>query len=98
MLPDDLDSLVDLVTRRNHLDQASLGAIIRNLYPAGKVSDENVLRVVGCLGLGQLKPSLAVQGLLVRWLVMVYHILESQAVLSRSYPVLFSLLYTAALR
>ncbi len=98
VLPDDLSRLVDLVTTPNHLDQASLAAIAKNLYPVGRVSDQVVLRIVGCLGHGQLKPSLAVQALLLRWIVLAYHLLSSHSMLSRSYSVLFNLLDTAALR
>lgn len=96
--PDAFDDLVDLVTAPSHLDQASLAALVRNLYPVGKVSDEVALKVVGCLGHGQLKPSLAIQGLLLRWLVLVYHFLDNQTVLSQTYGVLFNLLDTAAIR
>ncbi|GAB1315001.1 Mis6-domain-containing protein [Madurella fahalii] len=97
-LPDELARLVDLLTVRNHLDQASLAAIVRNLYPSAKVSDETVLRIIGALGHGHLKPSLPLQGLFLRWLVMVYHLLENPAVLSQTYAVLFNLLDTAAIR
>ncbi|KAK4104940.1 Mis6-domain-containing protein [Parathielavia hyrcaniae] len=97
-LPDELARLVDLLTVRNFLDQASLGAIVRNLYPSGKVGDEVVLRFLGALGHGQLKPSLPLQALFLRWLVMVYHLLENPAVLSQAYGVLFNLLDTAAIR
>ncbi|KAK1760496.1 centromere protein I [Echria macrotheca] len=97
-LPDELSRLVDLVTIRSQLDQASLGSIIRNLYPLAKVPDDVVLRVVGALGHGHLKPSLAIQGLLLRWLVMVYHLLENTSILSQTYGVLFNLLDTAAIR
>ncbi|EJT74117.1 hypothetical protein GGTG_07965 [Gaeumannomyces tritici R3-111a-1] len=99
LIPADLVRLVDLITASgHHLDQASLGALVRSLYPAGPVSDDVVLTVVGSLGHGQLKPSLPIQSLLLRWLVMIYHILDSRAVLSQSYPVLFNLLDTAAIR
>jgi len=97
-LPEELSRLVDLVTVRNQLDQASLASIIRNLYPLGKVKDDVVLRVVGALGHGHLKPSLAIQGLLLRWVVMVYHLLENTSTLSQTYGVLFNLLDTAAIR
>ncbi len=97
-LPEELARLVELLTLRNHLDQASLGTIARNLYPLGKVGNEVVLRVVGALGHGQLKPFLALQGLLLRWLVMVYHLLENPNILSQAYAVLFNLLDTAAIR
>ncbi len=97
-LPDELARLVDLLTIRAHLDQASLSSIVRNLYPSGKVSDDVVLRLVGALGHGQLKPSLPLQGLFLRWLIMVYHLLENPAILSQAYGVLFNLLGTAAIR
>ena len=97
-LPDELVRLVDLVTVRAHLDQASLAAIVRNLYPSGKVGAEVVLRFVGALGHGQLKPSLPLQALFLRWLVMVHHLLDNPAVLSQAYAVLFNLLDTAAIR
>ncbi|KAL2152515.1 hypothetical protein VTH82DRAFT_5699 [Thermothelomyces myriococcoides] len=97
-LQDELGRLVDLLTVRNHLDQASLGAIVRNLYPSGKVNDEVVLRFVGALGHGQLKPSFPLQALFLRWLVMVYHSLENPTILSQVYSVLFNLLDTAAIR
>ena len=97
-LPDELARLVDLLTIRAHLDQASLSSIVRNLYPSGKVSDDVVLRLVGALGHGQLKPSLPLQGLFLRWLIMVYHLLENPAILSQAYGVLFNLLDTAAIR
>ncbi|ERT02869.1 hypothetical protein HMPREF1624_01172 [Sporothrix schenckii ATCC 58251] len=82
------------------LDQASLGSLIRNLYPSAAVADDVVLAIVGCLGQGQLKPPLPVQALLLRWLVLVYHVLAppALAVLSRAYAVLFNLLDTAGIR
>jgi centromere protein I len=98
VLPDELNRLIELITTPNHLDQASLGTIVRNLYPSGKVADLAVLKIVGCLGHGQLKPSLNVQSLLLKWLAMTYHILENAAVLSQAYSVLFNHLDTAALR
>lgn len=97
-LPDDLIRLVDLLTQHNHLDQASLSAITRNLYPLGKVSDEVLLRIVGALGHGHLKPSFPLQSLFLKWLVMVYHLLQNPTILSQTYAVLFNLLDSAAIR
>ncbi|CAK7226241.1 hypothetical protein SCUCBS95973_006134 [Sporothrix curviconia] len=101
--PDALRTIVvDVLTAPGILlDQASLGSLVRNLYPAAAaVGDDVVLAVVGCLGQGQQKPSLPVQALLLRWLVLVYHVLSTSAlaVLSRSYAVLFNLLDTAGIR
>ncbi|KAI0472068.1 Mis6-domain-containing protein [Xylariaceae sp. FL0804] len=98
LLPDDLNELIDLVTVPTFLDQASLASIVRSLYPATTVRRGLVVKVVGCLGHGKLKPSLALQAALLRWLVMIYHVLEDQAVLVQAYPVLFNLLDTAAIR
>lgn len=98
IVPAALDRLVDLVTTPNYLDQASLGAVIRNLYPAERPSPDVALRVVSALGHGALKASLTLQAALLKWLVMVYHVLETPAVLAQAYSVLFNLLDTAAIR
>ena len=71
---------------------------MRNLYPAAAVPADAVLGVVGCLGVGELKPTLNIQSALLRWLVMVYHAIENPGVLARAYPVLFNLLDVAAIR
>lgn len=97
----DLDVLLaEVITAGGpgRLDQASLAAIVRNLYPASRVSSEAVLAVVGCLGHGELRPSLVIQAMLLRWLILVHHVLESRDVLARAYGVLFNLLDTAAIR
>jgi centromere protein I len=98
VLPDILDDLITLIVKPSHLDQASLSAIVRNLYPATPVSPDIVLRIVSSLGHGKIKPSLTLQAGLLRWLIMVYHALESPQVLSQAYPVLFNMLDTAATR
>ncbi|KAK2019837.1 Mis6-domain-containing protein [Colletotrichum eremochloae] len=98
LLPEPLGELIDLLTQPSHLDQASLNALVKNLYPATRLSRDAVLKVVGCLGHGELKPSLALQSNILRWLIMVYHVIEKPAVLSQAYAVLFNLLDTAAIR
>ncbi|OHW95179.1 mis6 domain-containing protein [Colletotrichum incanum] len=98
LLPEPLSELIDLLTRPSHLDQASLNALVKSLYPATRLSRDAVLRVVGCLGHGELKPSLALQSNILKWLIMVYHVIEKPAILSQAYAVLFNLLDTAAIR
>jgi centromere protein I len=98
LLPDELTRLIEVVTKPAHLDQATVSALIRELYPAAGISADNVLSVVGCLGHGSLKAPLNIQSLLLRWLILVYHILEAPNVLSQAYAVLFNLLDTAVLR
>ncbi|KAI0199025.1 Mis6-domain-containing protein [Astrocystis sublimbata] len=98
LLPADLNELIDLLTVPNFLDQASLATIARNLYPATPVEEDLVIKVIGSLGHGKLKPSLAIQSALLKWLVMVQHVAENRTCFSRAYSVLFNLLDTAALR
>ncbi|KAK7456310.1 hypothetical protein Landi51_02553 [Colletotrichum acutatum] len=98
LLPEPLSELIDLLTRPNLLDQASLNTILKNLYPATRLSSDVVLRVVGCLGHGELKPSLVLQSNILKWLIMAYHVIEKPAILSQAYAVLFNLLDTAAIR
>lgn len=98
LLPEALSELIDIITAPTYLDQASLNSLVRNLFPATRVSSDVVIRVVGSLGHGRLKASLNIQAALIRWLILVHHILESPSTLSQAYPVLFSLLDTAATR
>jgi centromere protein I len=93
-----LGELVDIITQPNELDMASVTTLIKNLYPAGRVSDEIVLRVVGSLGHGKAKAAFPVQAALLRWLIMVYDFLENQRILSQLYSLLFNLLDTIAIR
>ncbi|KAM0446151.1 hypothetical protein ACHAPV_006434 [Trichoderma viride] len=98
LLPEALDELIDLVVTPSHLDQASRNAIVRNLYPVSRVSRDIAIRVIGALGHGALKPSLNIQVALLKWLIMIHHVLETPAVFAQAYSVLFNLLNTAAIR
>lgn len=100
ILPDELAQLINLITARSYLDQASLNSILKNLYPVRSVSEAIVLKIIGTLGLGELKPSLVLQSALLQWIIQVYHVLDpkAQAVLSRAYSVLFNLLDVSAIR
>jgi centromere protein I len=93
-----LEALVDIITQPNELDQASIAAIIRNLYPTGKVHDDVVVKVVCCLGHGVCKPAFGAQAALLKWLIKVYDVLENQKILSQLYSYLFNLLDTIAIR
>ncbi|KKF93939.1 Inner centromere protein mis6 [Ceratocystis platani] len=97
--PEQLDMLIDVITQKSHLDQASLAALAKNLYPATARLDNHVIvRIVAALGHGELKPSFAIQALLLKWIVMVYHVIRNANILGRAYAVLFNLLDTAAIR
>lgn len=98
MSTEHLGRIVDVVALPNALDQATIGALIRNLYPVEKVPDTVVVNIVASLGHGNAKPSHNVQAALLKWLIMVYGIIENQKILSRLYAVLFNLLDTLALR
>lgn len=93
-----LDKLIDILTQPNELDQGTLGSLIKNLYPASKVPNAIIIKVVGSLGHGRAKPSYATQVALLKWLVMVYDVLENQKVLSHFYGILFNLLDTLSIR
>lgn len=93
-----MERLVDILTLPSVLDQASINNLIRNLYPAGKVLDTIVIKVVASLGHGRAKPSYNAQAALLKWLVMVYDVLENQKILSQLYGILFNLLDTIAIR
>ncbi|KAF8248769.1 Mis6-domain-containing protein [Wilcoxina mikolae CBS 423.85] len=94
-----LEILIDTLTKAPcHFDQGTSGRIIKALIPRGKVSQEAVLKIVGCLGSGPNKPSFSIQAGLLRWLVMVYNVLEDYTVLSQLYGVLFGLLDMITLR
>ena len=93
-----LSRLVDIVTLPSELDQASLGGLVRNLYPASKVPNAIVIKIVGGLGHGRSKPSYSIQSALLKWLVLVYDVLENQRILSQLYSTLFNLLDTVAIR
>lgn len=95
---DHIDQIVDLITTPNELDQASTVCLIKNLYPSGKVSVDSTLKVIGALGHGQTRATFSTQAWLLRWLVMVYDVLEDPKVLSQAYSVLFNLLDTIAIR
>ncbi|KAG9236610.1 Mis6-domain-containing protein [Amylocarpus encephaloides] len=93
-----LERLVDLIALPNELDQASVSNLVKNLYPAAKVSSQIVVKIVGCLGHGRAKPAYSSQAAFLKWLVMVYHVLEAPKILSQLYPVLFNLLDTSIIR
>jgi hypothetical protein len=93
-----LGKLLDLICTPSYLDQASLNALLNNLYPATSIQSDHILKLVGCLGQGELKPSYSIQAGLLRWLVMVYHVIQEPVILSHAYAVLFNLLETAAIR
>lgn len=91
-------TVVDTITQPQELDQASVSKLVRVLYPAQRVPDAVIIRVVNCLGHSQSKPSLTSQAALLRWLVLVHDVLQDPTVLSKLYAVLFNLLDTFAIR
>ncbi|QSZ35832.1 hypothetical protein DSL72_006954 [Monilinia vaccinii-corymbosi] len=93
-----LERLIDIITLPNELDQGSIGSLVKHLYPRSKVPDAVVIKVVASLGHGAAKPSYTVQAALLKWIVLVYDVLENQKILSQLYAVLFNLLDTIALR
>lgn len=91
------NAIVDIVTSRCELDQASTTALVKHMFPAGPVSAEATAVIVGSLGQGASKPSPGTQTELVKWLVNAREVVDATA-LSRLYGVLFALLDTLNLR
>ncbi|KAL1391740.1 Mis6-domain-containing protein [Phyllosticta capitalensis] len=85
-----LEDIVDVVTRKTDLDQTTCTNLVKNLYPRQSVSPQVVIRIVTGLGQGQTKPSLATQNALLKWLIAVLDVLEDPSVLSKLYGVLFN--------
>lgn len=50
-----------LATTPCYLDQSTIANIVKILFPRGKVPEYVVVKIVGCFGKGQSKPSLAAQ-------------------------------------
>ncbi|SLM36890.1 Histone-fold [Lasallia pustulata] len=93
-----LNVVIDIVTQANFLDQSSIKTLMKGLYPAGRVSSHLVCRIVASLGNGRDKPSAATQNLLLRWVIMIYEVLESPTFVSSLYAVLFNMLDMISLR
>ena len=93
-----LGKILTLLPSHNHLDQGSLTTLIKGLFPAERVSSTFICGIVASLGQGYDKPSTATQGLLLRWIILVYDVLEDLATLQKLYSVLFNLLDMLSIR
>lgn len=93
-----LGRLLKVLTTKNNLDQSTLTALVKNLYPQERVASKHVTQVVCCLGPSKSKPSPATQALLVRWLILAYDILEDRTHPGKLYAVLFNHLDMISLR
>lgn len=87
-----------MLTSANALDQTTQKALVKILYPAGKVPSQLICLVVNGLGYGSRKTSVSIQQLLLKWMIMVSDLLEDPSILSCLYSVLFNLLDTSSLR
>ena len=72
--------------------------LVKNLYPAQRVSSDIVVTIVAALGQSKGKPSAATQDLLVKWLTSVHQITQDANILSRLYSVLFGMLDMMTIR
>ncbi|KAL2039154.1 hypothetical protein N7G274_008203 [Stereocaulon virgatum] len=93
-----LKVLIDVITLPNSFDQSSQNAIIKSLYPAGKVASYLIDTVIGSLGHGSRKSTVSTQQLLLQWINKVSAYLEEPSRLSSCYSVLFNLLDMMSLR
>ena len=93
-----LSTLLRLLTHRSTLDQRSQLTLIKSCYPIEKVPSSCVFMIVSALGPSKRKPSSAVQEALLKWLILVFDLLEDDTVLFRLYSTLFALLDVLYLR
>jgi centromere protein I len=94
-----LTKIVNLIATKTELDQSSVTAIIKNMYPAEPVSSQVVVTVVGALGQGgKKKPSTSTHAALVKWLAAIHEVVEDHSILLRFYAVLFNLLDMITIR
>lgn len=56
-----LDELIDILTTPSKLDQITIKAILRHLYPRHTVAEAIAVKIVGCFGQGKHKPALSTQ-------------------------------------
>lgn len=93
-----LRTIIDILTQPNSLDLTSITALVKGLYPVGRVSSDLVCNVVASLGNGSSKPSAPTQNLLLRWVIMIYEVLENPTFISSLYGVLFHMLDMISIR
>ncbi len=93
-----LRQLLDMVTQPSSFDEAILVRLIESLYPVSRVPADLVCTIVSALGHGKWKPSPALQNALLKWLIMIYDVLEDTATLSSLYSVLFNMLDMPSIR
>ena len=98
---DRLSAILGLVcSAPRYLDQASAAALMRDLYPAARVPVRLAHRVIASLGTGAGKPAPAVQGLLIRWLILVWEALEEhdREEMGKCYGILFGMIEIMSIR
>lgn len=93
-----LETVVHIAARKTELDQTSVTTLIKNLYPAHRVSGDVIVTIVAALGQGKGKPTPGTQDSLVKWLALTHEIIEDGNVLSRLYGVLFGMLDMISIR
>jgi centromere protein I len=95
---DSLVAIVQIASRKTHLDQTSVTTLVKNLYPAHRVASDIIVTIVAALGQSKGKPSASTQDLLVKWLTAIHPITQDANILSRLYSVLFGMLDMITIR
>lgn len=93
-----LTTLLRLLTHRTTLDRRSQLTLIKSCYPVEKVPSSCVYMIVAALGPSKQKPSITVQQALLKWLILVFDLLEEYSALFSLYSTLFALLDVLYLR
>ena len=79
------------------LDQASQNSLLKSFFPAEKLPNHLILVVIEALGVGKQKASSTTQTALVRWLILVFELIDF-SILLQCYSILFNLLSVLYLR
>ena len=93
-----LERLLKVLASANALDQTTQRTLINVLYPADPIPSHLICLVVNGLGYGSRKASVSNQQLLLKWLIMIHHMLEDPSILSNLYSIFFNLLDMSNLR
>lgn len=93
-----LTATLEIVIGSKSLSRSNRAMLIKSLYPAGEVPSRLICIAVASLGQGKQKLSVSLQQSLLKWIILVYEVLEDPSVLSRLYSVLFNMLDVTSLR
>lgn len=85
----ELETLIDFICSPNKVKTSSIIAVIRDyLYPTCPVSNNSVIKIMGCLSNNNV--AIQIKSRILKWLVVVYDYLEDTRIVNQFYDVLFA--------